>query len=91
MIDRLAGSMRDGLAAVLIGLVRAYQWTLSPVLGPRCRFDPTCSEYAVVALRRFGPLRGGRLMLRRVSRCHPWGASGYDPVPENLGKDSPAR
>jgi uncharacterized protein len=90
MSSRLAAGARDGLGAVLIGLVRSYQWTLSPILGTRCRFDPTCSHYAVVAIRRFGPLRGGRLTLRRLARCHPWGGSGYDPVPEELGKDSPA-
>jgi uncharacterized protein len=90
LIERLGAGLRAGLTATLIGLVRLYQWTISPWLGPRCRFDPTCSEYAVLALRRFGPLRGGQLTLRRLSRCHPWGASGYDPVPEDLGKDSPA-
>jgi uncharacterized protein len=90
VISRLAVAARDGLAAVLIGLVRVYQWTLSPILGARCRFDPTCSHYAILAIRRFGPLRGGRLALRRLARCHPWGTSGYDPVPEDLGKDSPA-
>lgn len=90
MSGRLAARARSGFGAVLIGLVRLYQWTLSPLLGPCCRFDPSCSEYAVAAIRRFGPLRGGRLMLRRLSQCHPWGASGYDPVPEDLGKDSPA-
>lgn len=80
-----------GLAvSVMIGAVRLYQWTLSPLLGPRCRFDPSCSHYACAAIRRFGPLRGGWLSLRRFSRCHPWGATGYDPVPETLGKDSPA-
>jgi len=90
LTDSLAARAREGLAAVLIGLVRLYQWTLSPLLGPCCRFDPSCSEYAVAAIRRFGPLRGGGLTLRRLSQCHPWGASGYDPVPEDLGKDSPA-
>jgi len=88
--SRVAAGARDALAALLIGLVRVYQWTLSPITGARCRFDPTCSHYAVIAIRRFGPWRGGRLTLRRLVRCHPWGASGYDPVPEDLGKDSPA-
>lgn len=88
LIDRLGRRASDGLIAAAVGMVRLYQWTLSPWLGPRCRFDPTCSEYAVVAFRRFGLLRGGRLTLRRLSRCHPWGASGYDPVPEDLGKDT---
>ena len=87
LIGRLAAGLRNGFSAVLIGVVRCYQWGISPWLGPRCRFDPTCSEYAVGAIRRFGPIRGGMLTLRRLSRCHPWGSSGYDPVPEDLGKD----
>jgi putative membrane protein insertion efficiency factor len=91
MMNRLAASARDGFAAVLIGIVRLYRWTISPWLGPRCRFEPTCSNYAIAAIRRHGPWRGGWLALRRLARCHPWGASGYDPVPEELGKDSPAR
>lgn len=90
LIGRLRAGARSAAAAVLIAIVRGYQWTISPWLGPRCRFDPTCSEYALLAIRRFGPWRGLRLTLRRLSRCHPWGASGYDPVPEDQGKDSPA-
>jgi hypothetical protein len=75
--------MAAGIASrALIGLVRLYQWALSSWLPPRCRFQPTCSEYAVAAIRRFGPVRGGWLALKRILRCHPWGASGYDPVPE---------
>lgn len=68
--------------AVLTGLIRLYQLTISPFLGPNCRYAPSCSEYALEAIRRFGPLRGGWLALRRIGRCHPWGGSGYDPVPE---------
>lgn len=70
------------LGATLIGLVRVYQWTLSSWLPPRCRYQPSCSDYAIGALRRFGPVRGGWLATRRILRCHPWGGSGYDPVPE---------
>jgi putative membrane protein insertion efficiency factor len=72
---------------ILIALVRCYQWTLSPlktaVLGPgaRCRFTPSCSEYALQAVRSFGAWSGGRLALRRLLRCHPWGDCGHDPVP----------
>lgn len=69
------------LARPLKGLVRFYQLTLSPWLGWRCRFQPTCSEYAREALDRHGAFRGGWLALRRLARCHPWGGSGYDPVP----------
>ncbi len=62
-------------------MIRAYQLTLSPFLGPRCRFLPTCSEYAAEAFSCHGAWGGLRLSLRRIARCHPWGGSGYDPVP----------
>jgi putative membrane protein insertion efficiency factor len=61
--------------------IRAYRLLLSPVIAPRCRYLPTCSEYALEALARHGLWRGGWLALRRVLRCHPWGGFGYDPVP----------
>ena len=66
---------------VLIALLRVYKRFLSPMLGPRCRFTPSCSEYAMEAIARFGPLRGGWLAARRVGRCHPLHPGGYDPVP----------
>ncbi len=72
---------RRWLAAPFIGLVRLYQLTLSPWLGMNCRFQPTCSAYAIEALESHGLLKGGWLALRRIARCHPWGGSGYDPVP----------
>ena len=62
-------------------LIRVYQWTLSPLLGPACRFYPSCSQYALEAIERFGCLRGGWLAVKRLSRCHPWHPGGYDPVP----------
>ncbi len=62
-------------------LIQAYRVTLSPLLGPRCRYLPSCSEYAAEALRVHGLLRGGRLAVHRLLRCHPWGGSGCDPVP----------
>ena len=65
----------------LIGLVLLYRYGLSPLLGRPCRFAPSCSEYALEALHRHGGLRGGWLAFRRIVRCHPWGGSGYDPVP----------
>ena len=65
---------------VRLGL-SAYKATLSPLIGQRCRYAPTCSEYAAQALITHGPVRGGYLAARRVCRCHPWGGSGYDPVP----------
>ena len=66
---------------VLIGLVRLYQYTLSPLLPGGCRYSPTCSQYGVEALRRHGALRGGWLTLKRFLSCPPWGGHGYDPVP----------
>lgn len=66
---------------LLVALVRLYQLSISPLLPPSCRFTPTCSQYALEALRRHGPLRGGWMAFRRLCRCHPWGGSGYDPVP----------
>ena len=70
------------LGALLIGLVRVYQWTLAPVLGANCRFTPSCSDYAREAIHLHGPGAGTWLALRRLARCHPWGPWGYDPVPE---------
>ena len=67
--------------APLVGLVRFYQVCISPLKPPSCRFTPTCSEYALEALRKHGPFTGSWLALRRILRCHPWGGSGYDPVP----------
>ena len=67
--------------ALLVGLVRFYQVCISPLKPASCRFTPTCSQYALEALRKYGPFKGGWLALRRILRCHPWGGSGYDPVP----------
>jgi putative membrane protein insertion efficiency factor len=66
----------------LVTLIRGYQKLLSPLLGNRCRFHPTCSHYAVEAIERFGALKGTYLAIRRVARCHPWHEGGVDPVPE---------
>ncbi|HEX6633094.1 MAG TPA: membrane protein insertion efficiency factor YidD [Usitatibacter sp.] len=66
---------------LLIGLVRGYRYLLSPWWGGQCRFSPTCSEYAIEALQRHGAWKGSWLAARRISRCHPWHAGGFDPVP----------
>jgi uncharacterized protein len=65
--------------AILIAAIRVYQLTLSPLLGPACRFEPSCSRYMVEALRKYGLFKGLAKGLRRVSRCHPWSPGGYDP------------
>ena len=70
------------MTRLLIGLLRAYQYLLSPFLGQHCRFTPTCSQYAIDALREHGPWRGSMLAAGRVLRCHPWHPGGLDPVPE---------
>ena len=71
----------DLLVWLLILFVRIYRRFISPLTPPSCRFTPTCSQYAIEALQKYGPLKGSWLALRRLLRCHPWGGSGYDPVP----------
>jgi putative membrane protein insertion efficiency factor len=65
-------------ALALIGLVRVYQYTLSPLLGRRCRFHPTCSNYMIAAVEKYGAIRGAFRGLRRIARCHPWRPGGID-------------
>jgi putative membrane protein insertion efficiency factor len=81
--------LRGLVARLMLAGIRAYQLVLSPWLGRQCRFEPTCSAYAAEAIERHGPLRGSVLALRRVGRCHPWGGSGYDPVPEPVSYGEP--
>lgn len=69
------------VARVVIALVRFYRAAISPWTPAACRYEPTCSAYALEAVERFGAARGGWLAIRRIGRCHPWGGSGYDPVP----------
>jgi uncharacterized protein len=69
------------MSRLLVALIRAYRYLLSPWWGRSCRFTPTCSEYAIEAIERHGALRGGGLALHRIGRCHPWCAGGFDPVP----------
>lgn len=68
------------LQRVVVAVIRAYQWVLRPLLPPTCRFHPTCSDYALDAVRQHGAFRGAFLALRRILRCHPWHPGGYDPV-----------
>ncbi len=69
------------LSIFLIIPIKIYQWTLSPFLGQQCRYQPTCSHYAIEAIRKHGPFKGGWLAVKRIISCNPWGGSGYDPVP----------
>lgn len=78
---RLLRGFKRLLALPFIVLVRLYQLCISPFTPPSCRYTPTCSQYALEALRKYGPIKGLWLTLKRLSRCHPWGGSGYDPVP----------
>ncbi len=73
------------LVAVLVLPIRAWQWLARPVLGPNCRFAPSCSDYAIEALEQHGPARGGLLAAGRILRCHPWCPGGHDPVPQPDG------
>lgn len=63
-------------------LVKIYQWIISPILPQSCRYSPTCSNYMIEALQVWGPLKGLYLGIKRIASCHPWGGSGYDPVPK---------
>ncbi len=67
---------------ILIGIFKFYKAAISPYLGDNCRYTPTCSEYAMEAVKRYGAIRGTGLAIKRLSRCHPLGGSGYDPVPD---------
>jgi hypothetical protein len=69
------------MSRLLLALIRAYRYLLSPWWGGGCRFTPSCSTYAMEAIERHGSFRGGWLALRRIARCHPWCAGGFDPVP----------
>ncbi|MBB3189117.1 membrane protein insertion efficiency factor YidD [Halomonas cerina] len=85
--------LRHALVLAMISLIRLYQLTLSPLLGPRCRFWPSCSSYTLEALRVHGPVRGTWLAVRRITRCHPGREGGIDPVPggpsETLCREDP--
>ncbi|MCH2235731.1 MAG: membrane protein insertion efficiency factor YidD [Crocinitomicaceae bacterium] len=71
------------LKKIFIFPVKIYQWIISPLLPPSCRHEPTCSNYTIQAINEWGPFKGIWLGMKRLSKCHPWGTRGYDPVPEN--------
>jgi len=71
------------IGKLFLGIIGFYQRVISPFTPSTCRFQPTCSSYAKTAIERFGPFRGGWLAVKRISKCHPLGSHGYDPVPEN--------
>lgn len=73
--------MKRILTVILVAPILFYRRYISPFTPPSCRFTPTCSQYAIEAIRKHGPLRGLWLAVKRLCRCHPWGGSGYDPVP----------
>jgi len=81
-LSRTADDRADAIGRLLIVLLRAYQLLLRPLVAPACRFTPSCSAFAREAIERHGARRGTLLAARRVLRCHPWNAGGYDPVPE---------
>lgn len=72
-------ALRELPGRLLIGLVRFYQLAISPLFGPKCRYTPSCSQYFIEAVRKYGAVRGSWRGLCRICRCHPWGGSGYDP------------
>ncbi len=74
-------SAKEILSLPFIGLIKIYQLIISPWMGPSCRYTPTCSQYGIEALKKYGPLKGGWLTLKRLARCNPWGGHGHDPVP----------
>tara|TARA_B100000900_G_scaffold63856_1_gene49314 strand:- start:168 stop:389 length:222 start_codon:yes stop_codon:yes gene_type:complete len=73
--------MKNFFSLIFIGPIKIYQILISPLLGPSCRFTPTCSQYTIEAIQKYGPLKGAWLGFRRILRCHPWGGCGHDPVP----------
>lgn len=72
--------------ALVVGLIKFYRRFISPMYPPVCRFSPTCSQYALTSVERFGVIRGGWLAIKRIARCHPFHPGGFDPVPERPGR-----
>jgi uncharacterized protein len=78
MIGKL---INKSFSALFLLLIKFYQYLISPILGQSCRFNPTCSQYGLEAIKKHGPFKGGWLTVKRIARCHPWGAHGHDPIP----------
>ncbi|WP_462319180.1 membrane protein insertion efficiency factor YidD [Marinilabilia sp.] len=81
LLRKIYEGFKRVLVFLLIIPVRFYQWVISPMIGPSCRYTPTCSVYSVQALKKHGPFKGLWLATKRILSCNPWGGSGYDPVP----------
>ena len=81
MIKAIFHGIRQAFVWLLIIPVKIYQWVISPMIGPSCRYTPTCSAYSIEALKKHGPIKGLWLSIKRILSCNPWGGSGYDPVP----------
>ncbi len=81
LVKRVSGACGFVFSRILMLLIRGYQLGISPLLGPQCRYRPTCSAYAYEAIKKYGPLKGSWLALKRILRCHPGYPGGYDPVP----------
>jgi len=77
----VVGFFRMIARGVVIGFIKLYQYLLSPMLGASCRYTPTCSQYGIEAVQKYGAIKGGWLTLKRIARCNPWGGHGHDPVP----------
>ncbi|RBL94243.1 membrane protein insertion efficiency factor YidD [Chitinophaga flava] len=73
--------MKRWLSYPFIFLIKIYQWFISPLLGAKCRYTPSCSQYGLEAFKKYGVFKGGYLTIKRILSCHPWGGHGYDPVP----------
>ncbi|WP_010662311.1 membrane protein insertion efficiency factor YidD [Marinilabilia salmonicolor] len=81
ILQKIYEGFKKVLVFLLIIPVRIYQWVISPMIGPSCRYTPTCSVYSVQALKKHGPFKGLWLSIKRILSCNPWGGSGHDPVP----------
>ena len=81
--------IRNIINWIFIIPVKIYQWIISPIFPQTCRFDPTCSNYMIEAIKVWGPIRGMYLGFRRIGKCHPWGGQGHDPVPKKAKSNQP--